>query len=245
MLGQDAPPSAPHFPVNHLAPRGTLRAGDWLRVGLVAGLAGAAVAVVFDLAVAERVLDRAVDLEGHALAAPEPFSRSGQHGGLVTGELVLGAGVAFLLAGVATFLGGRARSAERLWVLMALAATWSVVVLPAAVYPPLPPGVDTELGIGTRQALYLAVVAIGLASCVAAVHLWSAAGRLRVPLALAAVLVPAVLAVLLFPDSHADTADLPAGLLTDFRLVSIAGQLLFWTAIALAGALLLRRQRPD
>jgi hypothetical protein len=153
--------------------------------------------------------------------------------------------MAFVLAGVATFLGGRARSADRLWLLMVAAAIWGVVVLPAAVYPPLPPGVEVELGIGTRQALYLAVVAVGLAGWAAAIRVWSAGGRLRAPLAVTVVLLPAALAILLFPDPGADTADLPAGLLTDFRLVSLAGQLLFWTAMALGGALLLRRRVPD
>ena len=202
---------------------------------------------MFDLAVAERVVDRAVGLEARAhstpLALPEPFSRTGQRGGLVAGELVLGAGVAFLLAGIATFLGPRARSAKRLWILSTAAAIWGIVLLPAVVYPPLPPGVLSTLAVDDRQALYLATVVVGIGGFAAAVHVWSMARRFRVPLAVALALVPAGLAFALLPDTGADTAHLPAGFLTDFRIVSICSQLLFWVAMAIVGALLLRRSR--
>ena len=160
--------------------RGSLPAGEWLRVGLLAGLVAAVVAMVFDLTIAEHVVDRAVDLEtrGHraALAMPEPFSRRGQRGGLVAGELILGAGVGFLLAGVATFLGPRARSTTRLWILMTVAGIWGVVVLPGLVYPPLPPGVPSAVAIGERAAA-LAVVVVGVGGFAAAVHVWSTAPR--------------------------------------------------------------------
>lgn len=213
----------------------------------MAGLVAAAVAIVFDLAIAERVVDRAVDLETRgydaALAMPEPFSRSGQRGGLVAGELILGAGVALLLAGAATFLGPRARSAKRLWILMTAAGIWSIVVLPGLVYPPLPPGVPSAVAIGERQLLYLAVVTVGVGGFAAAVHVWSTTLRFRLSLAIAVALVPAGLAFALLPDTGADTAHLPAGFLTDFRIVSVGSQLLFWTAMAVVGALLLRRPR--
>jgi Probable cobalt transporter subunit (CbtA) len=161
----------------------------------------------------------------------------------VAGELILGAGVAFLLAGVATFLGPRARSARRLWLLMTVAAIWGAVVLPAIVYPPLPPGVASTLSIRDRQLLYLTVVAVGLAGFAAAVHVWSSAGRFRRVVAVAAVLVPAGLAIAFLPDTGAETGHLRPGLLTDFRLASIGSELVFWTATAGVGALLLVRPR--
>ena len=228
--------------------RQRLSPAEWLRIGLLAGLVAALVVIVFDLVIAERVVDRAVAGEGHhhgPLAMPEPFSRSGQRGGLVAGELILGAGVAFLLAGAATFLGPRARSAQRLWILMTAAGIWGVVVLPAVVYPPLPPGVSSKLPIGERQLLYLAVVAVGVGGFAAAVHIWSSALRFRRLLAAAAALVPAGLAIALLPDTGAETARLRPGLLTDFRLASIGSQLVFWTAMAGAGVLLLRRRQPQ
>jgi hypothetical protein len=221
--------------------------GQWLRIALFAGLLAAAVVIVFDLVVAEPVVDRAVAGEAHhhaPLALPEPFSRSGQRGGLVAGELILGAGVAFLLAGAATFLGPRARSARRIWLLMTAAAIWAVVVLPAIVYPPLPPGVASSLSIGDRQLLYVTVVAVGLGGFAAAAHLWSSRLPRRRVLAAAAILVPAGLAIALLPGTGADTSRLAPGLLTDFRLASIGGELVFWSALTAAGAFLLRR-RPD
>ena len=220
-----------------------LAPSEWLRIGLLAGLVAAAAAIVFDIAVAEHVVDRAVGIEAHrtGLAVPEPFSRRGQRGGLVVGELALGACVAFLLAGAATFLGARSRSPRRFWLLSTAAAIWGAVVVPAAVYPPLPPGVPSALSIHERQGLYLAAVAIGIGGFAAAVHAWSAAGRVRVPAALALALLPAGLAVWLLPGGGADTSALPGGLLTEFRIVSIASELVFWAALAVVGALLLRR----
>jgi predicted cobalt transporter CbtA len=174
---------------------------------------------------------------------PEPFSRTGQRGGLVAGELILGAGVAFLLAGIATFLGPRARSAKRLWILSTAAAIWGVVLLPAVVYPPLPPGVLSTLSVDDRQKLYLATVIVGIGGFAAAVHVWSLAGRFRVLLAVSLALVPAAFAVAFFPENRADSAAMPSGLVTDFRIVSICSELLFWAAMAIVGALLLRRPR--
>jgi hypothetical protein len=200
--------------------------------------------IAFDLAVAERIVDRAVAGESHgraAFAVPEPFSRSGQRGGLVVGELILGAGVAFLLAGAATFLGQRARSASRLWLLMTAAAIWAVVVLPAVIYPPLPPGVASTMPIGQRQLLYLTVVAVGFGGFAAAAHIWSTEMPFRRALAAVAALVPAALAIALLPGTGADTSHLAPGLLTDFRLASIGSELVFWTVLTVAGALLLRR----
>jgi hypothetical protein len=170
---------------------------------------------------------------------PEPFSRRGQRGGLVVGELLLGAGVAFLLAGAATFLAPRARSTRRLWLLLAAAGVWSVVILPAVVYPPLPPGVASSLPIGERQLLYLVVVAAGLVGFGVAVRLWAPKAA-RIVFALTAAVLPAALAFALLPARGEDTHGLPPGLLGDFRLVSIGGQLLFWSSLAVAGALILR-----
>jgi hypothetical protein len=217
-------------------------------VALLAGLMAAMTATVFDLAIAERFVARAVAVEAHghaAVAVQEPFSRSGQRGGLVTGELLLGAGVAFLLAGAATFVAPCIPSAQRLWLLMTTAGIWAVVVLPAAVYPPLPPGIRSSLPIGERQLLYLAVVAVGIAGFGAAAQLWTAVHGLRRLLTPAAAIAPAALAFALLPDRGADTSRLSPGLLTDFRVVSVVGQLLFWATLAAAGAAIILRVARD
>jgi hypothetical protein len=226
-----------------------LRPSEWLRVALLAAIAAAVVALAFDLAVAERTVDRAVALEGHghgAAAVPELFSRGEQRGGLAVGLLLHGAGVAFLLAGAAVLLARRTGLPRRLlWLVLAGGAAWSVAFLPALAYPPLPPGVESELGIGARQGLYLAVVATGLAGYgLAAWALRSARGT-PAGLALAAAALGGAVAVslLLLPEQRALGA-LPADVLRDFRLASAAAQALFWVALGGAGYVLLRRREP-
>jgi hypothetical protein len=216
-----------------------MRATAWLRVALLAGLAGALVALAFDLLVAERVLDRAIALEtqDHALGVPEPFSRAGQRGGLVAGELMLGLGFGLVLAGALTILTPIVASNRRLWLLGCGAAAWAVVVLPNLVYPPLPPGVETGLPIGERQLLWLGLVAIGLASFVCASF---AVGRGRRLVAAASLGVPAILALVLLPADGAVVGD--GVQLDDFRVVAIASQVLLWTTLAVTGAWQLRRR---
>lgn len=235
--------TSPRSPATeHAAP--ALRATGWLRVALLAGLAGAIAALVFDLLVAEGVIDRAIALEeagphSHALGVPEPFSRSGQKGGLVVGELALGLGFALVLAGALTFLTPLVASGRRLWLLVVGATAWSVVVLPAVSYPALPPGVASEVGTGQRQLLWLAAVAIGLASFVAAALAWR---RSRV-LGAAALVGAAALAAFL-PDQRAAATD--GSLLFEFRAAAVVSQLLFWSALAAAGHWLLGRgAMPD
>ena len=233
---------------------GRLTAAAWLRIALIAGLAAALATTAFELVVAEPVVDRAVAQEGAhdhgALAVPEPFSRQGQRGGLVLGELLLGCGLAFLLAGAATFLGGRSRSPLRLWVSMGVAGLVGVVLLPALVYPPLPPGVPSGLGIEERQLLYLATVGLGIGGVAAATWVLSASSKASAPsarrlaLAGACVVVPAAVALLALPDQQAEHTIAPR-LLAEFRAVSIASQVLFWGTLVATGALLLRRRQVD
>jgi len=206
----------------------------FLRVALIAALAAACAAIVFDLLVAERIVDRAIRAEAHArtaMAMPEPFGRRAQRGGLVVGELVFGLGVALLLAGAATFAGGR--RAARLWLVLTAACAWAVLVLPAVKYPPLPPGVETDAAIGERQVAYLGLVAAGLLGAAAATRAWRKRARMPAVLTLA---VPAALAVVLLPGRGVH-GRVP----TDFRVASIATQALFWLVLATVGVLLLRR----
>lgn len=226
-----------------------LTATGWLRDdALIAALAAAAVSIAFELVVAERVVDRAVAHESahasafdHApLAVPEPFSRRGQRGGLVLGELLLAGGIAFLLAGAATLLSQRSRSPLRFWILAGTAGLVGVVLYPALVYPPLPPGVASGLEIGDRQLLYLVTVGLGIGAVAVAVRVASRSWR-GVVAAATCLVVPVLLAVALLPDQRAaDTFGY--GLLAEFRVVSIASQVLFWGALTAVGALVLRRR---
>lgn len=233
------------FPATEPQPA-RLRPSAWLRAGLLASLAAAAVTLVFDLAVAAPIVDRAVSLEGHdhgALAVPELFSRGEQRGGLVAGLLLYGAGIAFMLAGAAILIARATRlQARLLWVCLAGATGWSVTVLPALAAPPLPPGLEVDRGIGTRQGLYLAAVALGIAAIGLAVRLGaSAAPGARALLLAAALLGSALVALLVFPEQRV-LGELPAAVLRDFRLAAFAGQLLFWSSLAGGGYVLLRRR---
>lgn len=234
------------FPVTE---RAALRPSGWLRVALLAGVAAAAAALVFDLAVAERVVDRAVILEGErehvGPATPELFSRGEQRGGLVVGLLLYGTGVAFVLAGAAVLLSRRIRLPRAsTWLALAAAGTWAVVALPMVAYPPLPPGAASDLGIGTRQGLYVGVVALGLSAAAGAAAILGArrpsSAAWRRTLAAALLAASALVAAFLFPRQHA-AAELPDDVLRDFRLVSLASQALFWSAFGATGYTLLRR----
>lgn len=222
-----------------------LRPSVWLRAGLLASLAAAALTLVFDLAVAAPVVDRAVAVEGqdHAvLAVPELFSRGEQRGGLVVGLLLYCAGVAFLLAGAAVLVARATRlQARLLWVCLAAAAAWSVNVLPALAAPPLPPGLEVDRGFGERQGLYVAAVVLGVAALGLAARLGASASTgARAALVAAALLISALVALVVFPEQRV-LGELHETVLRDFRLAAFAGQLLFWTALAGGGYVLLGR----
>ena len=156
------------------------------------------------------------------------------------GELLLAGGIALLLAGAATLLSPGSRSPLRLWILAGTAGLVGVVLYPALVYPPLPPGVASGLGIDDRQLFYLLTVGLGIGAVAAAARVASHSWR-GVVAAATCLVVPALLAMALLPDQRAaDTVG--HGLLAEFRAVSIASQVLFWGALTAVGALLLRRR---
>lgn len=123
---------------------------------------------------------------------------------------------------------------------MGTACLVGVVLYPALVYPPLPPGVDTGLGIVERQRLYLVTVGLGMGAVAAAARVASRSWR-GVVAAAACLVVPALIAMTLLPDQRAADTVGP-GLLATFRAVSITSQVLFWGALTAVGALLLRRR---
>ncbi|MEZ5102318.1 MAG: CbtA family protein [Thermoleophilia bacterium] len=234
-------------------------------MALFAALAAGLLAAAFNLSVSENVVDRAVLSEGHThgddpgaahvTSVGEPFTRGEQRGGMVAGEVLLGAGVGLILAGLALVLGPRALPGRHraLWLALVGAGTWALLVLPAIKYTPLPPGVDAGMPIGQRQAAYLALVGCGLLGALLAGRVlvrWPASldRRLRWPAALAGLALPAVLAIVLLPAQRA-TGELDDGLMTSFRAAAIGSQVVFWLAFALVGAWLLRPRdepaRPD
>ncbi len=216
----------------------------WLRVAVLAGLVGGLAAAAWNGAVGESVLGTAIRLEEagaeHVSAVAAPFTRGEQQGGMVVGELVLGAGLGLLLAGAAliagqSFLG----STRRAWLGLVAAGAWSLLVLPAIKYPALPPGVESSLPIETRQLSYLALVGAGALGAVLGRLAWLRLnGRLRPVAVLLAIALPAGLAMLLLPGEQTINS-IDAGLLLRFRAAAIGGQALFWALTALAGLWLL------
>jgi putative cobalt transporter subunit CbtA len=213
----------------------------WLRIGVLAGLAGGLATAAVNGVLGEQVLGEAIRLEdagsaAHVTAIAEPFTRGEQQGGMVVGELALGAGLGLLLAGAAlvagpAFLG----PARRAWLWLVAAGAWAFLALPAITYPALPPGVSSSLPIETRQLAYLALVGAGVLGVVVARLAWlRLAGRLRPLGAAGALLIPTVLATTLLPTEHVATA-VDDGLLLRFRAAAIAGQAVFWALTALAG----------
>ncbi len=218
-----------------------LRPSGWLRAALLAAIPACAAAVVVQVAVGDRVLDRAVALEERAAPVLNaPFTRAEQQAGLFLGDLVLAVGIAAVLAGLLVLAAASGRAAHERWLDATFIGAWAVVVVPAVAYPPLPPGVDAGLDITARQWLFAACVALGAAGAAQAVRVARDARRRRRLASSAAVrIAPVVVAahVLPAPRVGPDTPDL----LLEFRLVSLASQLAFWVVLALAGAVLLRR----
>ncbi len=222
----------------------------WLRAALVGAVVAAVCVAVFDLSVSERVVDRAVSREhgvtpSAALAVPEQFTRREQRGGLVLADLLYALGVACIIAGAAILL-GRTTSAARRWLGLSAIGAWSLVVAPALVLPPLPPGSTAAASIDQRRATFVAAVALGALGCTGAAWAWrrtrGRAAVIRLLAAAAGVAASAILVVAaLPPDRLVEPVD-PA-LLRHFRLASFASQGLFWVSCAVGGAIALRRQR--
>jgi hypothetical protein len=247
-----APPATRPAPVAAAWPA----AGGWLRITLLAAVVAALVTSAFGYLVAEPLLDDAIRLEGlsshsdtaGAVAVPEPFGRDAQKGGLVVAQLIWAAGVAFVLAGIAAVAGpGRKRArAPRAFLLGVIAAVaFASFVLPAATYPPLPPGAETVRDISERQLLWVGLVALGLAGALAAATILRQRllGRTE-RLALAAAVLGGVvaIAVLGFPSDPLAAPYADPALLDRFRAASIGGQALFWAVLAGTAWALLRSQ---
>jgi len=221
----------------------------WLRIAVLAGLAGGLAAAAWNSLIGEAVLGQAIKLEDaatkhvHAVAMTEPFTRREQQGGMVLGELLLGCGLGLLIAGAALLAGPRfIGPARRGWLALIGVSAWSFLVLPAIAYPALPPGVESSLSIDTRQLSYVTLVCSGVLGATLARLAWLRLdGRLRAVVGAAAFLAPALLAVVLLPHEHVATP-IDHGLLAHFRLVAVGSQAVFWGLTGIAGLWLIDHQ---
>lgn len=213
--------------------------------GVVAGLLAGFVAGLFALTVAEPSIDSAIALEEAAAAeAPESdvphageaedpgISRTTQKAGLVVGTSLFGIGVGALFGVAVAWSRGRLQG--DVWqrsLKVGATAVGVLVVLPVLAYPPNPPAVGDPATIGTRTALYVATVLIGLAVALGGwygARALTAAGwsRSAVHATVAAgVLVVAGVALVALPGAEG-AGEFPADLLWRFRLSSLGTQLL-------------------
>jgi predicted cobalt transporter CbtA len=241
--------------------------------GFGSGALGGLLAFVFARLLAEPVVQRAIDYESGRHAAedalrraaaaqdPELFSRGVQrNAGLPLGVILFGLAMGGLVA-VAYVLvarGMRLRARPRtvaLWI--AAAGFAGFFLLPFVKYPADPPGVEHAETIRARGLLYLAMVAISVASVVAAAlaarrlapRLGGGKATLVGLLALAA-WVAVVMAILpsvepsqplRAPSGRIVYPDFPRDLLFQFRLCAIGAQMILWTTVGLAYGALVER----
>ena len=246
--------------------------------GLVAGAVGAVLAFVFARLCAEPVIGRAIAFEdGRADAenahgvhehGAELFSRGVQsNAGLGFGVLIFGVAVGALFAVLLCVLVARTKDVgvQALSLLLAAAAFVAVYLVPFVKYPPNPPAVGQADTVGARTGWYLVMVLVSVALAFAAVWLarslgarfgaWHgrllAAGAYVAAVAVVMVLLPSVAET---PEPLRDASGsivypgFPADTLYEFRLLSLATQLVLWVTLGvvfatLAGRLLEERGR--
>lgn len=227
--------------------------------GMLAGLFAGLIVFGFAKAFGEQHVDRAIafeeshshshadehsDMPGMAAAAAEPeepelFSREVQGGiGLFTGVVAYSAGMGGLFALVFAVAYGRlGRLTPRvLSGLLALSGFVAVNLVPMLKYPANPPSIGNPDTIGSRTALYFAMLAISVVALVFAVKLWRLLSakmsnwNASIVSAVAFILVIAVAQALL-PEVNEVPEGFPADLLWSFRMVSLGMHLLLWSVL--------------
>jgi ABC-type nickel/cobalt efflux system permease component RcnA len=194
--------------------------------------------------------------ETHAHAEhdePELVSRTTQAGvGLLIGVVVYGAALGGLFSLTFAFANGRVGDlgARATAALLALGAFVGTALIPALKYPANPPAVGNPDTIGSRTALYFAMLAISIAFLAAAVvlarRLWVRHGGWNATLIAAAVFVVAIgLVAALLPTVDEVPHAFSATVLWRFRLASLGMQFVLWTTIGLLfGYLTERAEAP-
>ena len=225
----------------------------YLRKGLAAGLLAGLLAGLFAYAFAEPVLDRAIELESAAHGHEEAvFDRGEQKAGLILATALYGTSVGALFGLFSAFLRRRTRTPSewRRSLSLAGAVFLGAVLLPFLKYPPNPPGVGADPSTLTERTLaYLAMAALGLLAVLAAwsfarASLLDSSSRPLRYLASAAVLVGLwAFLYLAMPEFGPTHGHAPASLIRDFRLSSLATQLVLWASIGCFFGVLSERAR--
>jgi hypothetical protein len=218
-----------------------------LAAGLLAGLA----AGIFHYVATEPVIEQAIALESAAATdadhEPPVVSRDVQRVGLIVGWALYGVCVGLAFGAVYALTRprfGHAGAALNAFA-SALVAYWLIGLFPFLKYPANPPGVGDPETIGYRQALFVLfwVLSVGGLLAAAWVHRLVRA-RTSPTIGWAVVgVVYLVYAGALFGlmPPNPDPVELPAGLVSAFRGLSLVGLTLFWLVLGAAFGLLLSR----
>jgi predicted cobalt transporter CbtA len=202
--------------------------------GLLAGLAAAGFHWIFT----EPLIDRAVEMEEslHASAGAahaEPVvGRPVQKLGLFIGFLLYGGAWGILFGLLAYAIGPWFTDVRRHGLFLSVLLGWAAAIFPLLKYPANPPGVGAAETIGYRRELFLVFIALSLLGTFAALGVERSLRRSRRARVIVLVLYLIYLVVIfLTMPFNPDKIRLPAGLVRDFRIFSLLGQLLFWTAM--------------
>jgi hypothetical protein len=221
--------------------------GGLLLRGMVAGVIAGLLAFGFARVFGEPPVNSAIAFEHHMdkmkdeMPEPELVSRATQAGlGLFVGVVVYGAAVGGLFSLVFAYLHGRAgRLRPRaLAALLAFAAFIVLVLVPDLKYPANPPSVGDPDTIGSRTALFFAMLAISLAALVLAISLAGSLirqyGQWNATLIGAAAYIAVVaIAQYALPEVNEVPEHFSAVVLWNFRVASLGLHAVLWTAIGL------------
>lgn len=222
---------------------------------------GRAIVVEDGTAAAHEAMEMAAGGHSHAEEGGELFSRGIQSTiGMGFGVLAFSVAMGALFAVVFAVAYGRVGnvSARVLSVLVAAGMLISLWIVPALKYPPNPPATSDDGTIFQRSLLYLLMVALSAILMVAAVYLGrqltAKLGAWNATLVAGAAYLVAVFVVMLImptinetPGPIVDDAGVivfpgfPAIDTYEFRLYTLATQLIIWTTIGLAFAAMVSR----
>jgi predicted cobalt transporter CbtA len=216
--------------------------------GAIAGLLSALVSFLLG----EPSVRRAIALEEAAAETEhaEVFSRAAQQGALFLVSVITGLAVGILF-GVVYALRHRRNPYVDSWrraMQLAVAGLVGIALIPFVRYPANPPAVGDPGTVDDRTTFYLAAILMGLAAVVAADQLSRGLAERDVrvslrQLATAGVVAVGMAATWLLPDST-DSITVPAELIWNFRLASIATLVVLWLGLgAIFGLLGERAER--
>lgn len=222
-----------------------------LRRGLAGGAVGGAVAAAFGFVFARPVMDRAVDLEAARAAAlgevggEETFSRSTQHVGFLVATVAVALAFGVLYGVVHALLHKDGDDAWGRALRLGGGAFFGVALVPFLRYPANPPGTGDSGTIETRADLWLIAIAMGVLGAVLAAVVAKGLRERGAPtsqrqLGVVGVLAATVALTFLLPD-NTDEIVVPAQLVWEFRLLSLAAMVLLWGGLAATYGLLAER----